>query len=287
MTISRIQEMAKPYMDYDMIKSHTVLPEFPESRTKLLLAFLHAGGVKENNHELYALVTSLVQVALDTHELVPESRGRDEHKDTLSLQLKVLAGDYFSSRFYQLLSQSGQIDAIQQLAQSICEVNRMKMTLYLNMKQMRLAPEEYLQQAADIHMRLFLTFSHLMGSVQAKWWPDVLLAFTRCDVLLKERLRILSPAGFRDSWGYWQLLKKVTKEEQSYLTSTDMEGSKIRALLHKYDVLPKLDGLLDTQVSLLRELIRQVDDSALSEELWSLGQPYFEFSAGRPLVKEI
>ena len=62
--------------------------------------------------ELFTLATSLVQLGLDTHDLVTASNDVKEKKAARSRQLKVLAGDYFSARFYHLLAQAGQIDMI-------------------------------------------------------------------------------------------------------------------------------------------------------------------------------
>ncbi|WP_010273864.1 heptaprenyl diphosphate synthase component 1 [Paenibacillus senegalensis] len=286
MTISRIQAMAKPYMDYDMIQNHTDLPEFPESRTTLLHLFLQAGGVEESNRDLYALVTSLVQVALDTHERITESGGKEGSKQKLSLQLGVLAGDYFSSRFYHLLSQAGQIQQIQQLAAAICEVNRMKMDLYLSMKSRRLTPEDYLQQMVAIQMQLFLSFTPMLSKRHQQWWPELLLAFTRCDVLVSERLRMNSTLEFAGSWAYWQLLSKVNREEHSYLVAAQPEHLKVRALIHKYELLSKMDDLLDTQLELVKESIGQLDDTLLVEGLWPLLELYDRQWTGQALVKE-
>lgn len=286
MTISRIQAMAKPYMDYDMIQNHTELPEFPEARTAVLLLFMQAGGVEESNRQLYALVTSLVQVALDTHERITDSEGREGAKEKLSLQLGVLAGDYFSSRFYHLLSQAGQIQQIQQLAEAICDVNRMKMDLYLSMQDQELTPEQYLQQTSAIQSRLFLSFTPMLNKRHQQWWPELLVAFTRCDVLLRERLRMNSTGEFKGSWTYWQLLSKVNQDEYRCLTAAESEHFKLRALIHKYELPSKIDDLLDTQLELIKDYISQLDDALLMEGLWPLLELYDKHWNGQALVKE-
>ena len=122
----RIPEIAKQYTEYDMIQTHTDLPDFPEFRTRLLFAFLNGNNKLSSSSELFTLATSLVQLGLDTHDLVTVSNDVKEKKAARSRQLKVLAGDYFSSRFYQSLAQAGQIEMIKQLSNAICEVNRLK-----------------------------------------------------------------------------------------------------------------------------------------------------------------
>ncbi|GIP32387.1 heptaprenyl diphosphate synthase component 1 [Paenibacillus sp. J2TS4] len=287
MTKSRIQEMAKPYMEYDMIQSHTSLPDFPESRARLLLAFLNAKGIQEDNRNLFALVTSLVQIALDTHDQVPESNELKEQNEARSRQLKVLAGAYFSSRFYNLLSQAGQIDMIRQLSLSICEVNRMKMNLYLQMKHLKLTAEEYLRQSVNIKTQLFLSFSKMISEGHRKLWPEILTGFTKCEVLVKEILRAETPNHFRNSWGFWHMLQFGTKEERSYLLSEQAEAGPIRSMLDRNHIIDKLSIMLNEQLDYLKECIRRLEPSNLSEELTRLRETYYRY-AGRPqLLEEI
>lgn len=286
MTKSRIQEMAKPYMEYDMIQSHTSLPDFPEARTRLLLAFLNAKGVQEENRNLFALVTSLVQVGLDTHDQVPESNELKEQNEARSRQLKVLAGAYFSSRFYNLLSQAGQIDIIKQLSLSICEVNRMKMNFYLQMKQLKLTAEEYLQQSVNIKTQLFLSFNKMISDGYLKVWPEILTGFTKCEVLVKEMFRADSLHQFRNSWGFWHLLQFGTKEERSYLSSDKTDGGLIRSMLQKYNIAGKLSQMLDEQLEHLKEIIRKLEPSNLTEELFRLQETYYRFVGMPQLLEE-
>src|SRR5690606_13732101 len=117
----RIPEIAKKYVEYDMIKTHTELPAFPDSRARLLFTLLSAERTPAERSELYALVVWLVQLGLDTHDMVESSEGKRPETEMRATQLKVLAGTYFSSRFYELLSQAGQIDMIKKISGAICE----------------------------------------------------------------------------------------------------------------------------------------------------------------------
>src|SRR5262245_61503284 len=127
----RIPEMAKKYVEYDMIQAHTELPEFPESRIRLLFTFLANQRTPLIHSELYSLVVSLVQFGMDTHDMIDSESGRLGEKDMRSRQLKVLAGDYYSSRFYQLLAQAGQVEMIRRISNGVTEVNKLKVSLYM------------------------------------------------------------------------------------------------------------------------------------------------------------
>lgn len=274
----RIPEMAKQYTEYDMIQSHTELPDFPVSRARLLCAFLdrHHDG-KEGNSELYALAASLVQMGIDTHELVSVTNDAKEKPEVRSRQLKVLAGDYFSSRFYHLLSQAGQIDMVRQLSSAICEVNRLKMTLYMRVKQLKLTAEDYVQHNVNIRMQLFLGFSRLMEGMYNRIWPDFLQAFTRCEVLAGEIVRSETGSQFRGSWGYWHIIQNGTKEEKKLLEAEEQDDARLWQMLLKYNVKGQLFHMLEEQVQQVWSSIRQLDSDTLAQELYHIGEPFRRF----------
>ncbi len=199
-----ISEIAKRYTHYDMIDQYTEIPAFPEQRVNLLCYFLSRSQPTISRHaELYSLAASLVQVGMDMHDWVDGGGGSGPSREVRSRQLRVLAGDYFSSRFYQLLSQAGQIDLVRRLSEAICDVNRLKLNLYERMKQTKLSAEEYLHATVEIRSRLFLTFSSLMDGQYRSSWSELLRHLTTCEVLSEEMNRedISNP----HCWLYWHL----------------------------------------------------------------------------------
>lgn len=283
----RIPEIAKQYTEYDMIQIHTDLPNFPELRTRLLFAFLNGNSKLSSSSELYTLATSLVQLALDTHDLVTATNDIKEKKAARSRQLKVLAGDYFSSRFYHLLAGAGQIDMIKQLAGAICEVNRLKMSTYMKMKQLKLTAEDYIHQMVEIKSQLFLSFSEFMSEVYDSAWPDILRSYARCEVIFDELFRIESAAAsFNGSWGFWHILQHGTKDERKQLQAEDCDQGKVRTLLHKYHISSQLYEMLDAQTKLLQSKVQQLGSDNLISELFHIGEPFLRFLAKQPKVLE-
>ncbi|MFC5448083.1 heptaprenyl diphosphate synthase component 1 [Paenibacillus aestuarii] len=282
----RIPEIAKQYTEYDMIQIHTDLPDFPELRSRLLYAFLNGNTKLSPSSELYTLATSLVQLGLDTHDMVTASNEIKEKKAARSRQLKVLAGDYFSSRFYHLLSQAGQIEMIKQLSNAICEVNRLKMNVYTKMKQFKLTAEDYIHQTVEIKSQLFLSFSEFMADVYDHAWPEVLRSYTKCEVIFEEIFRAESAANFHGSWGFWHILQHGTKEERKQLNLDEADQAKVRTLLHKYNISSQLYQMLDQHVKQLQASIRQLDSDKLISELFHIGEPILRFAVKQPQVLE-
>lgn len=281
----KIPEIAKKYIEHDMIKQHTELPEFPDSRVQLLHTVLSKGSKTENYSELYSLVTLLVQLGMDTHDLIDDSDLGSQGSGDRSRQLKVLAGDYFSSGFYHLLSQAGQIEMVTVLSGAICEINRMKMSLYMKMKQLKVTAEEYLQQSVNIRIQLFLTFSKIMEGKVAANWPDLLQAYTKCEFIIQELDRNESHEGFKRSWAYWYIWSKATKEEKKHLKE-ELDKAKWRSILLKYNVRHSLLEMLQQQVQHVLSMVQQFDSDKLRAELSSIGEPFLRYLS-TPVLEEI
>jgi heptaprenyl diphosphate synthase len=272
MNIYSIAEAAKPYTDYDLIRENTELPEFPNYRAQLLYAYLHKSSLFAEQSELYALVVSLAQMGLDTHELVSETNEQKEKKEVRARQLRVLAGDYFSSRFYQLLAQAGQVELTRQVAAAICEVNRLKMNLYTKMRQWKVTADEYFQYSVNIKTQLYMAFSKMIDGTGPNRWTDMLHSCTSCEIILDE-LRQVEEHGFRSGWVFWHLLQVGTKEERSMLKKKQ-QPELFRTLLHKYNVKDLLLQMLDIHVKQLLENIRSLNSDKLAQELYKIGEPF-------------
>jgi heptaprenyl diphosphate synthase len=271
----RIAEITKPYTDYDMIQKHTSLPVLAECRANLLLLFLNNTIDDSTQNELITVATSLVQLGLDTHDLVPVNNLQKEEKDARSRQLKVLAGDYFSSRFYHILAKAGQIEMIKQLSDAICEVNRTKMNLYLKMKQQKMTPVEFLEQSVQIKIQLFLSFQHLMNGDQRETWSEILHMLALGEVLLEEIERSESIVEFQGSWAYWHLLQSATKDEKKQLQQGELD--KLRQLNSKYRSTVELHSLLDKNIAQLTSRILQIEPESLKFRITVICQPYLKY----------
>lgn len=291
MTRKPIAQIARKYMDYDMISRHTDLPDFPEGRVRLLQVVLNDQQELGAQAELYPLVTSLVQMGLDTHDMVENETGgaKAETRQMRARQMKVLAGDYFSSRFYNLLAQAGQIEMIKRLSEAVCEANRIKVSLYGKMRQMRLDAEEYVKDSSAIRGVLFMSFGHLMNGLYAKLWPELIERFSRCELLLQELLRLERPEALSESWGVWHVLREGSDEDRQALEERLHDHGLLRQLMTKYGVADKLVALLLQSASQLQAMVPKLPSDKLARELQSLIEPFLRGPAMVPAaaIKEL
>lgn len=182
-----LDEMAKPYLEYDMIIKYTSIPRYVDYRARLLYAFLSLGSPTfAKQHEVVSLATSLVQIGLDIHDGIDDKpiHGEDAN-DERKRQLRILAGDYYSARFYQLLAKIGQIQLINKISDAISEVNRLKLDIYMHAKSMKLSLHEQIEAKVKVRKPLFLVFSDLLQDSFKSIYPMALHRLTTCEVILE------------------------------------------------------------------------------------------------------
>lgn len=287
MTRYRVEQLAQKYMEHDMIARHTDLPGFPDGRIRLLYAVLGQQPASADK-ELLSLVTSLVQMGLDTHDLVENGtpKGSGGMKTMRAQQLKVLAGDYFSSRFYHLLSQAGRIDAVRRLSEAVCDLNRAKMNFYSRVKQLKLNAEEYLQYGAELKSGLFLSFSGFMHGLYERVWPELVDRFCRCEVLFQELRAAQAASGPAkpngSGWGFWHILQVGSEEDRRALVDNKEDGGLLRQLSDKYEVPVKLGSLLSQSAAQLEGLLARLQSDKLSRDLMPLIEPFLTAAGRQP-----
>ncbi|HLR41915.1 MAG TPA: heptaprenyl diphosphate synthase component 1 [Pseudogracilibacillus sp.] len=85
-------------------------------------------SITESKKKCYITTIMLVQMALDTHELIPSPS--EKSMDETAKQLSVLAGDFYSGLYYYLLAEIDDISMVRTLANAIEKINEHKMVLY-------------------------------------------------------------------------------------------------------------------------------------------------------------
>mgnify|MGYP001943678416 CR=1 FL=1 len=110
------------------IEKYIQKPFIDDNKLSMLNYIYKDVDIPENLKRRYITTIMLVQIALDTHELIPsdDQFGMSETEK----QLSVLAGDYYSGLYYLLLSEIDDIEMIRILATAIQQINEQKMKLF-------------------------------------------------------------------------------------------------------------------------------------------------------------
>ncbi|MFC9709948.1 heptaprenyl diphosphate synthase component 1 [Paenibacillus sp. NPDC056933] len=272
----RVPQLAKKYTDYDMIRQHTEIPSFPDSRARLLQVFV--GRTDEKVHdELYALATSLVQLAMDTHDRIDTISGERREQEMRSRQLNVLAGDYLSSRFYQLLAHAGRIEMIGKLSGAVSEVNARKMTLYERMKKLLVSAEEYLRETVQLKMQLFLSFSDMIGSKEQSLWNSLLSEFSFCEMIAEELRRMNDDQNFYHSYAFWHIYEHGNDDEQKWLRQPEMDARTWSSMVLKHRIGEVLLDKLRDCTRRIQQLLQDEEDQLGLHEFDAILEPYLTY----------
>ncbi|MGC5773295.1 heptaprenyl diphosphate synthase component 1 [Paenibacillus pabuli] len=272
----RVPQLAKKYTDYDMIRQHTEIPPFPDSRARLLQVFV--GRTDEKVHdELYALATSLVQLAMDTHDRIDTISGERREQEMRSRQLNVLAGDYLSSRFYQLLAHAGRIEMIGKLSGAVSEVNARKMTLYERMKKLLVSAEEYLRETVQLKMQLFLSFSDMIGPKEQSLWNNLLSEFSCCEMIAEELRRMNHDQNFYHSYAFWHIYEHGNEDEQKWLRQPEMDARTWRSMVLRHRIGEVLLDKLRDCTHRIQQWLQDEEDQLGLHEFEAILEPYLTY----------
>lgn len=235
--LTAIVEEVEKHIKCDYVQRYVEIPSIPLLRMQVLFLFLHDSNVSHEQIKDYIVSTVLIQLALDCHEevtLVPQ----DSERGIRNRQLSVLAGDFFSSKYYFLLSNIGDVALIKELARAIYQINEVKTKLYTRPQ---LSMEESLQLRNEIDSTLYTSFISRF-SADIPWvWRGLIEQFC-----LLERLR----NGWVElRWG--QDIKEKKEVEtlslfQAKIEQTTKEIKNALAYLKKEEVKQEVGELLET-----------------------------------------
>jgi len=123
--VDSVKNLIRQQSFHPYLQLHIGEPAIDEDRILFLSDSLNDFNLSKDESERYITTAMLVQMALDTHEQVLQKKSLKER------QLTVLAGDFFSGMYYQMLAQIENISLIRTLASAIKSINEHKIRIYL------------------------------------------------------------------------------------------------------------------------------------------------------------
>lgn len=234
--LSEIMHRVKQNAEHPYVQQYVDLPPVSQLRLQLLYLFLHDQDIPEELIIKYCVSVTLIQMGLDSHQEVPLSADNNL-KNVRSRQLLVLAGDYFSSRYYFLLAEVEDTDTIKALAASIQAINEAKMNLYYRMQKKKMDGQNYLSYVNVIDASLYLSFVSRYPSSSGHAWTSLIENLVLAERLLEE-------------YRTYKWENKV----QGYLSLVWDHRETHRSVQH---LINKVDGLLHSSMELSAHLKKQ------------------------------
>jgi heptaprenyl diphosphate synthase len=157
-------------------------PELERLQLVLAEAMVRAAGLAKSEAETVVSTMMLIYHGLAVHEEI-DTLAR--HADERYRQLGVLAGDYYSSKYYRLLAEAGLIHLIGTFARAIQVINEAKAELERDTSDYGIQIERYLEMQETIHGTLLhaLRETYLPGQAL---WEEIVTLLVRATVLVKE-----------------------------------------------------------------------------------------------------
>jgi heptaprenyl diphosphate synthase len=177
-------------------------PVIDKDQATILFLLLKENEFSKDYTHACILTALLVQAALDTHETVNiNGLGPGSNNLKTKRQLTVLAGDYYSSLYYYVLSRLEDVSLIRVMAKSIQEINESKMNIY---KQERKRIQPTIIDLKTIYASLLRNISQMLDLTDS---TEIIEEFFLLKILLKERL------DFKENGYHGKVLNYFTRRE--------------------------------------------------------------------------
>lgn len=129
-TVAEVKEQLQLELNHPYVNRFVHHPMIDEDKLLYLCSFLQHTSVEEEQLKDYVVSVMLVQIGLDTHDLVSIKPVKNDHPLLQERQLTVLAGLYYSSLYYYYLSKNGSLQLMNETASAIKNINIEKMKYY-------------------------------------------------------------------------------------------------------------------------------------------------------------
>jgi len=254
--IAYFKKQIKQKMKHTYLHEFIEKPTIDEEKLFILNSMMDRAILSPEQKEQYIISTMLVQMALDTHDLVPVNNTSDTQPESqISKQLTVLAGDYYSGLYYFLLSEIDDFAMIHTLATAIKEINEYKMNLYYQDKWK--TTDDIMFTIKKIETLLFSHVSAHLGLDPLDETVGEWLLINKIT-LEQKRAQIKKSSSLIDVWRshcnhdhetcFQNLLEKMMDKQMNHLkasvtSQTSQQGTYlIKELLYKFKPLDVEEG---------------------------------------------
>lgn len=186
-------------MEHKFLKKYFKNPIIDEEKLAILAMVIDQTDLSKENKQQLIISSTLIQIAIDVHDLVPVETTQEESELDITLrQLSVLSGDYYSGLYYFLLAEMEDIGMIHAVATAVKEVSEYKMKLYY--KEFSTL-EDYIDMVKKAESFIIVTIAEYFGlHVLSNWIKD--LIFTAKLRKEFDQLHTQSPTPLIDKWPY-------------------------------------------------------------------------------------
>lgn len=261
-------------MDHRYLSAIIRRPDLEILQFTMAEAMLQEAGVTGQKSDTVIATLMLVYHGLAVHE---EIETLAAHSDERYRQLGVLAGDYYSSKYYRLLAEAGQIQLVGQFAMAIQAINEAKAELERDRSDFSLGVERYLDLQERIHGSL-LQCLRVVYLPDQPHWDEIVRSCVRVAVMQKEAGQ--TSAEWSRTLANLMIWEKSTGEERKWLKGLSRgkgyDHSRLMSMHVKYSTFAEIYRRITNMIELVHPLLPQDEETGadireLCERLSKLG----------------
>jgi len=257
-----VQSNTHAEMEHAYLSRFLSAPNLERLQMILAEALVPAAGLPPRVANTVISALLLIYHGLAVHDEVETLTARDDERYR---QLGVLAGDYYSSKYYRLLAEAGEIALIGQFARAVQEVNEARAELERDPSDFSLKAGRYQQLQETIHSSLLHSLRLHVVPDQPQW-EALITQLVRAQVLSRE-LEADSTQVWSRTLSNLTIWQKAASDERKYLkglrTGERVEG-RLLSLHVKYgtslDLIQGLDESLDLAGRSLERMPEPLDE---------------------------
>lgn len=284
--LNAIKNRVLQYTYHPMIQQYLEVTPFSSMRQHMGFLMLRQAAVTVELALTSIISVSLVEMGMEIHDHVNPKDTMDSDEIKVR-QLKVLAGDFYSSQYYKLLAEAEQSDLIGVLSEAICEVNLYKMTEQMHAAGQTLTFETYKHLTIERRSALFDALTQNYSPQESHKWSSIYRALLWLEWIQQEFESLQWLEDINEGLSYMYLMEKSSLDEKVYLLQDGPESRlKRKALVYKYHLHSWLSHEMEKSISCVQELVKKLPNPLLQKEVQLVINPFSLYLADQTKTAE-
>jgi hypothetical protein len=231
------------------------------NNTPLIHIMLQSSGLPMQTVNLLCTAFALIQTGLNIHQRI----GNYTNYETSDMQLKVLAGDFYSAKYYKVLADANLIKDIQLFAKSIQQMNEAKMDRHFA-KLNIVDSNTYIMWLEQIHTSLACNLVEEYA-LEKHLWHEICLNVFLAQALINEQKNVLHSYTGIISFKLlllYEAMKPTTYEQFiSDITSSDQ----LEKLYMKFNLDQSVNLYINDYLNVALEQVGHLQTKYLKDEI--------------------
>ncbi|WP_170119558.1 heptaprenyl diphosphate synthase component 1 [Tumebacillus permanentifrigoris] len=249
----------------------------------LASAMARAAGLSASERETLISTLMLIYHGLAMHDEIETLAAREDERYR---QLGVLAGDYYSSKYYRLLAEAGLVPLVGTFARAIQTINEAKAELERDPLDFTMTPARYLELHTTIHGTLLHSLRTAFVSDQLHW-DDTVTHLVRASILAKEWQRAPQIPVTRTmaNLSVWQRANAEERKWWKQVVAGKSEDQNRLVSLHvKYGTSSTLFQQVEDEIGLVEHAVLLAGATECLEELRTV---FDQLTEVRPIASRL